>query len=98
MAQYKLGADRFGIVLVLGPFPDVGVLANQLAEQVPFLTLQIELGVMSEVFLRIHDLHAVGLGDHVDADLAKVGKRTLGRVGAAEARPARHARAQQGHH
>ena len=46
MAQYKLGADRFGIVLVLGPFPDVGVLANQLAEQVPFLTLQIELGVL----------------------------------------------------
>ena len=35
-----------GLILVLRPFSDVSVLADELPEQVPLFTLQIELGVL----------------------------------------------------
>ena len=46
MAKDVFGADITGLILVLRPFSDVSVLADELPEQVPLFTLQIELGVL----------------------------------------------------
>ena len=46
MAKDVFGADITGLILVLRPFSDVSVLADELPEQVSLFTLQIELGVL----------------------------------------------------